>query len=144
VVSGEAFRGNENNKGGGVAGLVKTSWFVVAKDIALNEAEAGIQLSVCRLENLGIVDSICWYKVYKSLDNENVLYGSGIRTSSSVVHPISKCRTDGPNIAPADINNLPIVRASTAADELEWIDSLSIEAVDFAMEPINCEGLRPS
>ena len=65
-------------------------------------------------------------------------------TSSSDAQPISKYKTDEPNFAPADISNLSIVRASTTTDGLDRIDSLSIKAVDLAMESINCEGLRPS
>ena len=37
-----------------------------AKGTAAGEAEAGTQFSVCMFENLGITDSICRYKDYKS------------------------------------------------------------------------------
>lgn len=97
------------------------------KDAALSETIAGTKLNDCKFENLGIIGSMCWYKV-----------------SSSTTQPISKCRRDGPNFAPADINSLSIVRASITVEGLEWIDSLSIGTVDLAIEPINCEGLSPS
>ena len=54
MVSGEFLGGYDNNRGVGVV-----------KGIIVGEAEAGTQFSVCRFENLGIIDSICRYKDYR-------------------------------------------------------------------------------
>lgn len=61
-MSGELFRGNDNNKGVRAARLGKESWLTIAQDVAMDDTEAGTQFRVCRFENLGMIDSICRYK----------------------------------------------------------------------------------
>lgn len=72
-ISGRLFCGNVNKCGGGVTGLVKRSWSTVANDAIFDEAEVWTYFSVRRFENLGSMDSMCWYKVYQlALNNENI------------------------------------------------------------------------
>jgi len=66
VVPGETLRGNGSNWGVGVVGLFGRSWLTVAKGTTTGEAEVGTQFSVCRFENLGIMDSICRYNNCRS------------------------------------------------------------------------------
>ena len=73
VVSGE-LRGDDKNKGVGVTRLARTSLLTVVKGTAAREVETGRQFSVCKFENLGIIDSICRYRDYQSklLNNGDV------------------------------------------------------------------------
>lgn len=67
------FRGNDNNKGVGVAGFGRESGLTVVKEVVVGETEAGTQFRVCRFENLGMIDNICRYRDYqpKALNKEN-------------------------------------------------------------------------
>jgi len=71
VISGEALRGNGNN--GGV-GETKRSSLMTSTGATTGEAEVGIQFSVCKFENLGIMDNICRYSDCQSrvLSKRNV------------------------------------------------------------------------
>ena len=71
--SGKLLWGNVNEKGGGVMGLAKRSWSTVVKGATLDEAETGTQFSVCKFENLGSMDSMCWYRICELVSfNKNI------------------------------------------------------------------------